>query len=273
MTQELRGLLAVVPAGYGAATYMDINALLQDPSLEEEARKQGVLAALGPLASRLQAQVQAGVLAEGDTGLLGVLMGPLDVEGFVNFIKAQGVEIGSESHGTFSIWTVDVKLPILSLDLSISVLDDTTGIFTISFSDDTPSIAMLKSALDGISAGTPGLVSDPAMNELLGKVPPGIVMRIAGDCSPIAIQGCKGAATSATRQGEDLVIDWVLSFENGAMAQEAMPAVEDFAAELLDQATEALKSAEVSQEGNIVRIIARGAISADLLGEFSVAGF
>lgn len=273
VAQEIRELLAIVPADYGAVTYLEINTLLQDPDLEEAARKQGVLAALGPLAGRLQDQVDAGVLAEGDAGLLGVLVGPLDVEGFVNFVKAQGVKVGSASHGRFPIWTVDVKLPILTLDLSIGVLDDTTGILTVSFSDDTLSIDTLKSALDQVDAGTPGFGSDPAVLELLGNIPQGVVMRVAMDCSPFKYEGCVGVAQSALKDGEELVINWILAFESPTMAQTALPATQSFATNLVEEPSRPLKSAGVSQEGDILRIIARGAISADLLGEFDIGGF
>ena len=106
-------LMALVPQELDSAVFTDIRFLLLVPDLKGVLDRQ--VASFGIAAIPIQEgvekeQVDYMVTAKGESGLLGVLRGPLDVEEVIKSLEKLGPDIQNESHGAFGIWNVEVDL-------------------------------------------------------------------------------------------------------------------------------------------------------------------
>ena len=254
----------MVPIDYDTVLFMDLSFILEDPSLKEAFERQGILDALGPAAGPIQEQVDALVLAQRGAGALGVLRGSLDAESLINSLKAPNAEVESESYAGFEILKVVLTFPFFTLDIPVSFLNDTTAIFAVSFSPESPSIDAVKAALDTVEGSKPGYLSDPPVKQLIGSVPQGFSMVVTRNCGPPdGPEGCEGSAISQVKEGENVISHMVFGFSSPAMARAARPAIKE---EILKDLREPLELLEVAQEGNLVRVRGRGDISTAILG-------
>ena len=96
-------LLAMVPAEYDTALYIDLANILQDSTLTDTLERIGVIAVLGPAAGPIQEQVDSMVLAQVGSRALGVLSGQLDGQRLVDSLKSPNSEVESEVYGAFEI--------------------------------------------------------------------------------------------------------------------------------------------------------------------------
>ena len=259
----VKGLLAPIPADYDTVIFVDLKFILEDPDLREALEEQGVFAFLGSAADPIQEQGDVVVLASGGGGVLGVTRGPLNAEEFINALKAPGSEVESESYGAFEILKVEVEI-FLRFSLAISLLDDTTAVFGISFSPATPSVDLVKAALDTVDGSTPGFLSDPAVEQLVDSIPQGFSMVISRKCgSPDVVEGCTGSAISHIKRGAGVVSNEVFGFSTPEMAEAALPAIEE---EVSNDFKEPLALLGITQEGNLIRVLGSGDISTAILG-------
>jgi len=258
--EEVKDLLAAIPADHDVVAFIDIKAVLQDPDVKEALEQEGVLDALGPAAGRIQQEVNTLVMAIGDTGLLGLLRGPLDVRDLLNSLKPQGANIESESYGAFEILKLDVEFPLLTLKVAASLLDDTTAVFALGFSPESPSVDLVKAALDTVGGSKPSFLSDPAARQLVESVPQGLITVVARNCDFLggladqSIAGCTGLAMSAAKEGEDGVINGIMGFESPLVALVAAAIIKEEVAKQTEEIPEFLKTTEITQEGNLVRL-------------------
>ena len=246
----------MVPVDYESAVFADVRALLANPILREAFEEQGTLAAFGPAAETIEQQVDAVILAQGDRGVLGILRGPVDIEAIIARLTAPGADVETEQYGVYEIRRLDVETAFFTISLAISPLDDTTALFAISFSPDSPSIDVVKGALDTVGGQSPGYLSDPLARQLFEGIPRGFAMLIARDCSLFVgeFEGCNGYAVSSTIEEEKGVITGVLGFTTPALAQLALPGIQAAVAEDAKDVSEVLGATKVTLEGNIVRL-------------------
>ena len=249
-------LVEIVPSEYDSVVYLDVEAMLQDPILREALEGQGGLGIFGPLSGPIQQQLSSMVVAQGDAGLLGVLSGTLKVAKLMNSLQVPGIAIESESYGRFEIQALEVESPFLNLSFALSLVDDTTAVIAIGFSPESPSVDVVKAALDVAEGTVPGYLSDPVARQLVESVPPGFIMVVTKDCGVLfeVGAGCQNLAMSITKAGENALFSGVLGFESPAMAEAALPAVSSAIAEGVDELpTGFVESATLSQEGALVR--------------------
>ena len=254
-------MLSLVPADHGGGIYLDIRSILGDPVLKEALERQGVLAVLGPIRAPLEERADGLVLAQRGGVALGILRGPLDAEELIDTIKAPGSVVEPEDYGGFEIQTVQVVVPFLSLIIPISLRDDTTAIFAISLNPENPGINSVKAALDTVEGSNPGLLSDPAVNQLVEAIPWGFATFAANDCGRVGrLEGCTGLAISAVKAGEDGVIHWAFGFSDPELARGAFQTIAA-RVEGLAGPSVSFKDIESSLEANIIRLRATVDIS------------
>ena len=202
--EEVKDLMAVVPARYEAVLFTDVSFMLQDPGLREALEEQGVLTALGPAAGAIEGLVSAVALAVTDEGLLGIFRTLVDSSNIIASLGILLIGVEPEAYGPFEVWEANVDLPFVKLSLGLSVLDESTAVFATSSSpDDVSAGAGVKAALDAAQGTDPGFLSDPGIAQLLEEVPPGFAMLVARNCASLPledIEGCTGLAFSATNR-------------------------------------------------------------------------
>ena len=217
-------------------------------------------------------QVDYLVTARGESGLLGVSRGPLDVEEVVKSLKNLGANIQDETHGAFPIRNVEVDLPFLKLSLSISSLDQTTTFLAISSTSGGPSSDMVKAALDTAGGTADGLLADPVVKDGFELLPTGFAMMASRGCGPFgSLEGCAGSGISATKEGDKGAVTGAIVFSGPAVAQLALSAIQGQVAELVGTVDDA-GGAEVTLEGDTVRFRVGVKLSADLLGKLGLLG-
>ena len=255
-TRELRAieeLLAVVPAEYESVLVLDLEAVLADPGLREALEREGVLAALGPAAGPIEEQVDTLALATGGVGVLGVVQGRLDVQGFIEALKPPESEVSTESYRQFEILQVDLEF-IITLKLAISLLDRRTAVFAISFSSEVPSADLVKAALDAVDETAATYLSHPVMDQLLDGLPQGFFTLVTRGCgSPPEHEGCLGSAISQAMEDEEVVSTAIFAFSSPQHAGAALPSIK---AEVSEE--DSVNSFQVSQGGSRVRLVTRG---------------
>ena len=249
--------MAAIPDDYDASVFLDIKTIFDDQFLKEGFERLGILAALGPAAGPIRKQVDAMVLGAGGAGVLGVTQGKLDVPSLIGSLRPTGAPAEPDVYGEYRIWKVGLDLQFVTLRLALSLLDESTGIFAISFSGESTAIDGVKAALDTVDGKAPGLLSDQEISQLLGAVPPGFVVMVTKDCSAYGDhEGCTGLVASAMRVGDDAVVSWVHRFSSPSLAQAALSAIRAQAS-TLGGASEPPKIIEGFAEGSLVRIKAR----------------
>ena len=267
----VRDLMASVPAEFETAVFMDIRAVLQDPSLRDALEQQGLLGILGPAAGPVREQGGALVLAMGGPGAFGVLRGALDISRFTEALKAPNTEVESEVYGEFEILKVSIKFGIFALTLPISALDDTTAIFAVSLSPQRPGVDVVKAGLDTAQGSAPGFVDDPALARLLRRVQPGFAVVVSRNCDlPGDFPGCTGFAMSAARDDEGAAIDLALEF---AVTAEAEDAANSLREGLSEGPLTLMGERRIIQDGRTVTIQGRAPLDEGLLAAFDLAGF
>ncbi|MDA2936885.1 hypothetical protein MYX75_01295 [Acidobacteria bacterium AH-259-A15] len=222
MKKEVKALMAVIPADYDVAVFMNLRTILEDPNLKEALTRSGALLDLDLVVGSFEEQVDTLILAWafGVGDRLWVLKGSLDTEELINSLKAQGavVESESESYGAFGIWKVDTKFSTLTLNLTITPLNDSTVIFA---RRDFPSeglggVDAVRAALDTVKGSRPGFLSDESLKRLFESAPLGFHMMVYRHCD---IDDCEGFVVSHTKEGEDLVFNMILGFSDPVIAQ------------------------------------------------------
>ena len=240
--------------------------MLADPALRETLEREGILNALGPAAGPIQERTDALVLAQGGgQGALGILSGHLETDDIIASLTAPGTEVESEIYGGTEIWKAKVVFQYFALDVPISSLDDTTTVFAVSFSPETPALDVVRAALDAANGSRPSFLSDHTVRQLIEAVPLGFSMVIsARDCGPPeGPEGCTGSAISQIKEGDAVISNAAFSFSTPAMARAALPALKE---EVLQDVRESLVLLEAKVQGNIALVRVRGDTSTAILG-------
>lgn len=216
-------MLSVIPADSTSVTYVDIAAIRANPLLGDALDDLGIWALLSPVAAPLREQADAMALAVASGAVLGAVRWSLDIEDFLNAVKAPESETRSQGHGAFEMFTVDVKLPFLTLPLTMSLIDAKTAVFALALSPGRSSADLVEAVLDTAEAPGAGFLSDPEVSRLVPGLPPGSAMIVSRDCRLIGrYEGCVGLAVSARVEGEEGTVDWILDFSSPDAGRSAL---------------------------------------------------
>jgi hypothetical protein len=218
MSSEVDDLMALVPADYDVAVFVDLRSVLADPNLTGALDRSGVLGDLGRMLGfpeGVDALVLAWAFGLGDR--LWVLRGALDTEELVNSLKAGGAVVELESYGAFEIWKVETRFTSLTQKLTIVDLEGSTVLYAQSIGAEGLSGAdSVKAVVDTAKGSKPGILSDDALEQLFESAPLGFHMMVNRTCD---IDDCAGFVVSHTAEGEGLVFNMVLGLSDPVTAQ------------------------------------------------------
>ena len=224
---KLSRLLTLVPADFGTAVFVDVQAIKDSPLLQSEfdMAELGLPAIVSSTATNLLNGVGVVEGPEGE-GTLAVLDGPIDVESLLQLAGGFGFALGApepEPYRDHRVWNIDV----LGLILAVGEADANTAVFSSGLNaENVYPLDLVKGSLDSFDGLAPGWLDEPVNDRLLKRLPSGFVTTLLARCGELAqlavvidLPGCAGAAVSAQSLGADgVVLYGLVAFEDETSA-------------------------------------------------------
>ncbi|PKB71154.1 MAG: hypothetical protein BZY87_07060 [SAR202 cluster bacterium Io17-Chloro-G6] len=258
---EFTRLVALFPASYGSAMYLDMEFLRSTVTLSDSFSPEmlGLDLALPSIATGLVNSIAVAADFQSHA-VLTSFQGDFTIAAMLQVANSFGLQLKEGSPQTYeghNIWDVDA----LGVNLALAVADETTGV-AASGQDDTGSnaIGLAKASLDAFDGRSARLLDSPGLTSLVSDVPSGFAAAVLSQCEMVplfadvqALPGCAGAiATAGILSGDLVVVHVLVAFSDQDQARSALEVANKALAS--EDLTQGFKDLGVRQERENIRV-------------------